>query len=51
MRLLALNSRVRKMKIKDFKKYDSEGFIEENLFEKMNKKSQINTFRLGEDEY
>lgn len=39
------------MKIKDFKKYDSEGFIEENLFKKMNKKSQINTFNFGEYEY
>lgn len=39
------------MKIKDLKKYNSEEFIEENLFKKMNKKSQINTFDFGEDEY
>lgn len=39
------------MKIKDFKKYDSEGLMEENLLKKMNKKSQINIFNFGEDEY
>lgn len=28
------------MKIKDFKKYDSEGFIEENLFKKWIRKAK-----------